>query len=321
MVEKKKSVRVKQEKFSNVDKVKAKNIENIPMHLFARECMGEYGTSIVKNRALADYRDGLKPVQRRILWAMKGLGLYNNKGTTKCARIVGDTIGKYNPHGDLSAYNALTLLSGGDDGRDTLLPNKRNCPVPLVTGQGQLGYKNSEASAYRYTEAKLSNYAETQLLDPDYLKVIPMMNNYDDKDIEPTVLPSLVPNILLNGTNGIAVGVIGGVPPFKFDGVAKLVAAALKGKKITANACLKVLEFNFRFGGQVLNTEEELLEYYKTGVGSVKIAPNYEIVDNVFATLDAAPYYSVEKYKKALVPEMDKPSKGKRKEKQVLMKY
>lgn len=316
MVEKKKKVvRAKQEKFSNVDKVKAKNIENIPMHLFARECMGEYGTSIVKNRALADYRDGLKPVQRRILWAMKGLGLYNNKGTTKCARIVGDVIGKYNPHGDLSAYSALTLLSGGDDGKDTLLPNKRNCPVPLVTGQGQLGYKNSDASAMRYTEAKLSNYAETQLLDPDYLKVVPMMLNYDDKDLEPTVLPSLVPNILLNGTNGIAVGVIGGVPPFKFDGVAKLVAAALKGKKITANACLKVLEFNFRFGGQVLNTEEELLEYYKTGVGSVKIAPNYEIVDNVFATLDAPPYYSVEKYKKALVPEMDKPSKGKKKRK------
>lgn len=300
---------------SSLDGVKAKSIEGVFMHLFARECMGEYGTSIVKNRALADYRDGLKPVQRRILWAMKGLGLYNSKGTAKCARIVGDVIGKYNPHGDVSAYGALTMLAGGDDGKDTSAPNKKNCPVPLVTGQGQLGYKNGDPSAYRYTEAKLSKFSETQLLDPEYLKVIPMMNNYDDQDIEPTVLPALVPNILLNGTNGIAVGVIGGVPPFKFEGVAKLVAAALKGKPITPKACLKILEFNFRFGGEVVNSDEELLEYYRTGSGSVRVIPNYEIVDNTFITKDAAPYYSVEKYKNALMPEMDKPGQKKKKRK------
>ena len=162
----------------------------------------DYAMSVIIARALPDVRDGLKPVQRRILYAMDELGLAPDKPHRKSARIVGDTMGKYHPHGDSSIYDALVHMS-----------EDYSLSIPLVDGHGNFGSIDGDsAAAMRYTEARLSKGAMTLLtgLDKGLVDFIP---NFDESEKEPVVLPSMIPNLLINGTTGIAVGMATNIPP------------------------------------------------------------------------------------------------------------
>src|SRR5712675_750896 len=171
------------------------NIKPINIEDEMRRSYLDYAMSVIIGRALPDVRDGLKPVHRRVLWAMHELGNTYNKPYKKSARIVGDVIGKYHPHGDTAVYDTMVRLAQDFSMR-----------YPLIDGQGNYGSVDGDpAAAYRYTEARLTKLAMELLAD--------FAPNYDDRLKEPTVLPARVPNLLVNGTNGIAVGMATNIPP------------------------------------------------------------------------------------------------------------
>ena len=173
------------------------NIEDEMKHSYL-----DYAMSVIVGRALPDVRDGLKPVHRRILYAMEQMGLAFNRPTRKCARIVGDTIGKYHPHGDVAVYDALVRMA-----------QTFSLRYPLVDGQGNFGSVDGDPpAAYRYTEARLSRIAGALLEDLDK-ETVDFRPNYDDSETEPEVLPTRVPNLLVNGSSGIAVGMATNIPP------------------------------------------------------------------------------------------------------------
>ena len=245
-------------------------ITNINLLKFVRDCTFLYGKEVVESRALPDYRDGLKPVHRRVLWTMYKLNLKYNSGYKKSARVVGDCIGKYHPHGDMSCYSTMVNMA--------LSPEK------LIDGQGNWGDYEGEgvtkgAAASRYTECRLTKYSDTFLLDPDYIAVTPMISNYDGEYIEPVILPAKLPNLLINGSEGIAVGCISNVPSFTQQSITELVKIALL-KKITPNDCLN-LKFNFSWGGNNCNSNKELKEFYKTGKGKLSFIPEYTLKNNI----------------------------------------
>lgn len=238
----------------------------------------EYGTEVVEQRAIPDYRDGLKPVQRMLLWATFKLGIIHTKGFKKSARIVGELIGKYHPHGDASAYQAMVGLAGTKrqgkaDGWYT-----RNCSTPLFEGQGNWGDFIDAAAAYRYTEVRLSKFSGLYLLDPDYLAVVDYVPNYDDSEKVPVVLPAKLPIILLNGYSSIAVGVAAASPPFGFDGVRTLTIKALRGEQITAGTCARTLVPDYPYGGDCVTDVKERIPTMK-GKGGLHFMPSYEIDD------------------------------------------
>lgn len=179
--------------------------ENVIQLDFAEEMKNsyrDYAMSVIVDRALPDVRDGLKPVQRRILYAMKELGLSPDKPHRKSARIVGDTMGKYHPHGDSSIYDALVHMT-----------EEYSLNAPLVDGHGNFGSIDGDgAAAMRYTEARLSTAAMT-MLDNLEKGLVDFMPNFDDSEKEPVVLPAMLPNLLINGTTGIAVGMATNIPP------------------------------------------------------------------------------------------------------------
>src|SRR5579864_5873153 len=180
----------------------AANLVPINIEEEMRRSYLDYSMSVIIGRALPDVRDGLKPVHRRILYTMDQMGLASNKATRKCARIVGDVMGKYHPHGNLAVYEALVRLAQPFAMR-----------YPLVFGQGNFGSVDGDPpAADRYTEAKLSRISMMLLddLDKDTVDFNP---NYDETEREPTVLPTRIPNLLVNGSNGIAVGMATNIPP------------------------------------------------------------------------------------------------------------
>jgi DNA gyrase/topoisomerase IV subunit A len=247
--------------------LEAARLSNMKLDRFADSCLVQYGTYVIESRALPDFRDGMKPVHRRILWAMKKyIGSKHTGGTVKSARVVGDVIGRLNPHGDQAAYNAAITLV--------------NQMHPTIIGQGNLGEFNSRPASMRYSEVKLSKYADHVLLDADYLheSVTDYMPNYNGEEIEPVCLPSLLPNLLLNGSEGIAVGIASGMPVFQPKGVAKLLQKAYSGKQISVADCADhlVVEYGLPFNSKVLSTKEELTEFYKTGRGRLKLGVNYK---------------------------------------------
>lgn len=239
-------------------KTQVQNVVDVTLLEYSRQAMRRYGLSVIEERALPDFRDGLKPVQRKIAWAMYKLGLRSTAPIVKSARIVGDTIGKFHPHGDTACYGAMVTMA--------------NLSEPIVDGHGNWGGMFDEAAAYRYTNAKLTKYSDHCFFAPEYIRIAQLVPNYDGKDVEPVILPSLLPNLLLNGSTGIAVATTSNIPPFKLEGVAKLVKGVLGGKKLTPQICMKVLEFNYKYGGEVYIEEpeyrKELLQFYKTGIGS-----------------------------------------------------
>lgn len=254
----------------------------VPVSLLemAVQNLKDYGSYTIEQRALSDYRDGLKPVHRRLLWALNDLHLHHSGPVKKSARIVGDTIGKYHPHGDQGTYTGLVSMV--------------NMTHPLAIGQGNWGNYEAEAAAYRYTECKLSKYANNYILDPDYLAVIDKVANFDGSELEPIILPAKLPNLLLNGSEGIAVGCSSLIPSFTLPSVVKIVRKALKSE-ITAKDCVKLLEFKFPWGGICTSSDSDLLSYFKTGSGSITFVPETTLVKNVIKVTSIAPRFNIKR--------------------------
>ncbi|MCX6740915.1 MAG: DNA gyrase subunit A, partial [Candidatus Parcubacteria bacterium] len=196
---------MKSNKKSKIVKVAAADTSQIipqPIETEVQNCYLDYAMSVIVSRALPDVRDGLKPVHRRILYAMWRMGLKSNVKYRKSATVVGEVLGKFHPHGDLAVYESMVRLA-----QDFSLR------YPLVDGQGNFGSIDGDAAAaHRYTEARLSVIAEEMLADIDK-EVVPFIPNYDGTINEPTVLPAKLPNLLLNGAMGIAVGMATNIPP------------------------------------------------------------------------------------------------------------
>ncbi len=219
-----------------------------------------YSMSVITARAIPDIRDGLKPVQRRVLYGMNELGVHANKPTLKSARIVGDVMGKYHPHGDSSIYETLVVMA-----QDF----KRM--QPLAIGQGNFGSVEGDSpAAQRYTEAKLSKFSDDVMLS-DLDKTVDFMPNYDEKLKEPTILPCRFPNFLLNGAEGIAVGMATNSPSHNLSEICDLIIEYIKNPSMTLKSMLKIMKGpDFPTGGIVANMSE-LPNIYKTGVGKIKL--------------------------------------------------
>lgn len=227
----------------------------------------DYSMSVIVSRALPDVRDGLKPVQRRILYDMYELGIRYDRPYRKSARIVGDTMGKYHPHGDSSIYEAMVVMS--QDFKKGL---------PLVDGHGNFGsIEGDGAAAMRYTEARLQKVTQEAFLADLDKDVVDFGPNYDETEKEPLVLPVKVPNLLINGAEGIAVGMATSIPPHNVGEVIDGVIAYMKNPDInTAQMMQYISGPDFPTGGIVTN-KDELLEIYSTGVGKIKVRGKAEI--------------------------------------------
>ena len=225
----------------------------------------DYAMSVIIARALPDVRDGLKPVQRRVLYDMHELGILHDKPYRKCARIVGDTMGKYHPHGDSSIYDALVVMA-----------QEFKKGMPLVDGHGNFGsIEGDGAAAMRYTEARLKKIAqEAYLSDKDVVDFGP---NFDETEKEPVVLPVRVPNILINGAEGIAVGMATSIPPHNFGEVIEGVKAYMQNPDINTEQMMEYIKGpDFPTGGIVVN-QDELRAIYATGTGKIKIRGKVEV--------------------------------------------
>ncbi|MDD4112804.1 MAG: DNA gyrase subunit A, partial [Herbinix sp.] len=226
----------------------------------------DYAMSVIVSRAIPDVRDGLKPVQRRILYSMVELGLDPAKPHRKSARIVGDTMGKYHPHGDSSIYDALVHMS-----------EDYSLMVPLVDGHGNFGSIDGDgAAAMRYTEARLSPGAMA-LLDHLEKGLIDFNPNFDGSEKEPVVLPAMVPNLLINGTTGIAVGMATNMPPHNPEEVIDGVIAYMDNAAITIPELMKYIPApDFPTGGTIINADD-ILQIYETGEGRIRLRAKTEI--------------------------------------------
>ena len=226
----------------------------------------DYAVSVIISRALPDVRDGLKPVQRRILYAMTELGLAPDKPHRKSARIVGDTMGKYHPHGDSSIYDALVHMT-----------EDYSLNLPLVDGHGNFGSIDGDsAAAMRYTEARLSAGALTLLENLDK-GLVPFGPNFDESEKEPLVLPATLPNLLINGTTGIAVGMATNIPPHNVSEVIDGTVALIKNPDITTKGLMKYIKGpDFPTGAMITNADS-IEQIYNTGEGKLTIRAKTEI--------------------------------------------
>ena len=235
----------------------------------------DYAMSVIAARALPDVRDGLKPVQRRVLYSMIELNNGPDKPHRKCARIVGDTMGKYHPHGDSSIYGALVNMA-----------QEWSTRYPLVDGHGNFGSVDGDgAAAMRYTEARLSKISMEMLSDinKDTVEFAP---NFDETEKEPTVLPSRYPNILVNGASGIAVGMATNIPPHNLReviaGVIKLIDDRIEGNETSIDDLLDIIKGpDFPTGATILG-KSGIESAYRTGKGKVKVraVTNIEPMEN-----------------------------------------
>ncbi len=242
------------------------NLLTKPMEVVMHESMMPYAEHVILDRALPRVEDGLKPVQRRILYSMYEQGNLPDKPTRKSARIVGDCMGRYHPHGDSSIYDAMVRMAQ---------PHVMN--VPLIIGQGNFGNIDGDsAAAMRYTEAKLSPMAVELLRDLDK-DTVRFSNNFDDTTKEPDMLPGRYPNLLVNGASGIAVGLATNIPPHNFCEVIDGTIAYIDHKHITLQQMMKIIKGpDFPTGGYVL-PGEGLLQAYETGKGKITIRAKMHI--------------------------------------------
>ena len=225
-----------------------------------------YAMSVIIARALPDVRDGLKPVQRRTLYDMYELGIRYDRPYRKCARIVGDTMGKYHPHGDTSIYDALVVMS--QDFKKGL---------PLVDGHGNFGnIEGDGAAAMRYTEARLQKITQEAFLGDLDKNVVDFVPNFDETEQEPSVLPVKIPNFLINGSEGIAVGMATSTPPHNLGEVIDAMKACMLDENITTRELMRHVKGpDFPTGGIVTN-KDELLNIYETGTGKIKLRGRVE---------------------------------------------
>jgi DNA gyrase subunit A len=235
-------------------------IEPIDIEEEVRSSFLDYAMSVIVARALPDVRDGLKPVHRRILWSMLQSGLRPDRPTRKSARVVGDVIGKYHPHGDQPVYDAMVRM-----GQDFSLR------YPLIDGQGNFGSIDGHPpAAYRYTEARLAPLAMELLRDIE-AETVEMIPNFDGEDLEPTVVPARFPNLLVNGGSGIAVGMATNIPPHNLGEVIDGVVAAIDKPDITVRELMRLVKGpDFPTGGIIMG-RDGIKDYFETGRGSVRI--------------------------------------------------
>ena len=236
---------------------------------YAEQAYLSYAVSVVKSRALPDVCDGQKPVQRRILFAMNEMGLGPDAKPVKSARVVGDVLGKYHPHGDQSAYDALVRLA-----QDFSLR------YPLIDGQGNFGSRDGDgAAAMRYTEARLTPISKL-LLDEIDQGTVDFMPNYDGSFEEPKTLPSRMPFVLLNGASGIAVGLATEIPSHNLREVAAAAVALIRNPKLTHAELMNLIPGpDFPGGGQIISSDTEIAAAYETGRGSLKVRARWKIED------------------------------------------
>ena len=227
----------------------------------------DYAMSVIISRALPDVRDGLKPVQRRTLYDMYELGIRYDRPYRKCARIVGDTMGKYHPHGDSSIYEALVVMAQDFKKGKT-----------LVDGHGNFGsIEGDGAAAMRYTEARLEKLTQEVFLADLDKNVVDFMPNFDETEKEPQVLPVKIPNLLVNGADGIAVGMATSIPPHNLGEVVDAVKAYIKNNDISVKGLMRYLKGpDFPTGGLVVN-KDDLLNIYETGSGKLRLRGKVEV--------------------------------------------
>ncbi len=265
-----------------MDTVKEK-IKSVPLTDFVRKAMVRYGLAVNEDRSLPEIIDGLKPVQRRVLWAAYRMNLTK---PVKTARIVGDVLGKYHPHGDKSVGDAI----------ETMVTQS----LPTMLGEGNWGSIVGDTPAsMRYTNAMLSNYGSLVFFDPYYMPVVDLVPNYDGSEKEPVILPTLLPNLLLNGVSGIGVGVTSEIPSFTLKSVIDLLENMLSSaKKCTPNLCLKTLVYTTPADAMVNRKAQQaaLLEFYKTGIGIVEYAPRLKVTNNEVHITGVAPFKGIDNY-------------------------
>ncbi|MEO7033959.1 MAG: DNA topoisomerase IV subunit A [Polyangiaceae bacterium] len=243
------------------------------LHEIAQTRYLNYALSVITSRAIPDVRDGLKPVQRRILYTMWQQGVTGDAKHRKCAKIVGDVMGSYHPHGDASIYDALVRMA-----------QSFNLRAPLVDGSGNFGSLDGDpAAAYRYTECRLATLADELLseIDEDTVHFRP---NYDGTKQEPVVLPSAIPNMLINGAAGIAVGMATNIPPHNPEEVVaaavRFLDALLEGRQLTSRElCRTIKGPDFPTGGLIVASAEEIKQVYETGQGSLKVRGTWELAE------------------------------------------
>lgn len=226
----------------------------------------DYSMSVIVSRALPDVRDGMKPVHRRILFAMNELGMTYDKAYKKSARIVGEVLGKYHPHGDSSVYGAIVRMA-----------QDFNYRYPLVDGHGNFGSIDGDsAAAMRYTEARMAKISGELMEDIDK-NTIDFMKNFDDSLDEPTVLPAKLPNLLLNGATGIAVGMATNIPPHNLGELVDGILAQIENPDIT---CLELMDYikgpDFPTGG-IIDGHKGIRDAYLTGRGKIRVRGKVEV--------------------------------------------
>jgi DNA gyrase subunit A len=240
--------------------------EHVPLHEAAQTRYLNYALSVITSRALPDVRDGLKPVQRRILFTMWQQNLTADVKHRKCAKVVGDVMGSYHPHGDVALYETLVRMA-----------QPFSLRYPLVDGSGNFGSLDGDsAAAMRYTECRLARLSDELLTEIDQATV-PFRPNYDGTKTEPVVLPSRIPNLLINGATGIAVGMATNIPPHNLGEVCTALIRLLDNPDLSSvQLCRSIKGPDFPTGGEMLNSAEELKEIYKTGSGAIRLRSTWE---------------------------------------------
>jgi len=219
----------------------------------------EYAMSVIVGRALPDARDGLKPVHRRILYAMYELGLTSGRPYRKCARVVGEVLGKYHPHGDTAVYDAMVRMAQDFSMR-----------MPLIDGHGNFGsVDNDPPAAMRYTESRLQSLTDESLLEDIESETVDFSDNFDGSQQEPTVLPARIPQLLLNGSSGIAVGMATNIPPHNLGELISGLKSIIKNPSIEDRELFEIIKGpDFPTGGLILG-RDGIRETFKTGRGSI----------------------------------------------------
>ncbi len=258
--------------------------EAVALHEAAQARYLNYALSVITARALPDVRDGLKPVQRRILYTMWQQNLTADAKHRKCAKVVGDVMGSFHPHGDAALYETLVRMA-----------QPFSLRYPLVDGSGNFGSLDGDsAAAMRYTECRLARVSD-ELLTEIEQQTVPFRPNYDGTKTEPVVLPARIPNLLANGATGIAVGMATNVPPHNLGEVCSALIKLLDNEDLGNTALCRVIKGpDFPTGGQILNTSEELREIYKTGSGSIRLRGTWDIGPETRSTrtiyIESIPY-------------------------------
>src|SRR6266850_1436364 len=258
--------------------------EVVPLHEAAQSRYLNYALSVITARALPDVRDGLKPVQRRILFTMWQQSLTADVKHRKCAKVVGDVMGSYHPHGDMALYETLVRMAQSFSLR-----------YPLVDGSGNFGSLDGDsAAAMRYTECRLARISDEMLTEIEQ-QTVPFRPNYDCTKTEPVVLPARIPNLLANGTTGIAVGMATNIPPHNLGEVCAALIKLLDNEDLgNAQLCRYIKGPDFPTGGQILNSQEELKQIYKTGSGGIRLRGTWDIGPETRSTktiyIDSIPY-------------------------------